>query len=63
MVAILINAAFIGVALISMWIPKSAALIRGRPFFEAQSLLEEIRHFLKSVVVVCLVLYSMWKPV
>ena len=32
-----------GEALISMWIPKGTALIRGRRFFEARRLLEEIR--------------------
>ena len=28
-----------------MWIPKGAALIRGRRLFEARCLLEEIRYF------------------
>ena len=28
-----------------MWIPKGAALIRGRHLFEARRLLEEIRYF------------------
>ena len=27
-----------------MWIPKGAALIRGRPLFEALCLLQEIRY-------------------
>ena len=50
MVTILISPAFIGAALIagealiSMWIPKVAALIRGRRLFEAPCLLEEIRY-------------------
>ena len=49
MVTILISNAFIGAvliggeALISIWIPKGAALIRGWCLFEAQRLLEEIR--------------------
>ena len=34
----------LGEALISMWIPKGAALIRGRLLFEARRLLEEIRY-------------------
>ena len=49
MVTILISSVFriavvfTGEALISMWIPKGTALIRGRRFFEARRLLEEIR--------------------
>ena len=31
-------------ALISMWTPKGAALIRGRRLFEDQRLLEEVRY-------------------
>ena len=48
MVTILIRPAFLGAvlirgeALISMWIPKDAALIRGQRLFEARRLLEEI---------------------
>ena len=50
MVSILISGAFIGAALIrgealiSMWVLKSAAIIRGRRLFEARHLLEEIRY-------------------
>ena len=50
MVTILISPALIGAALIggelliSMWIPKGAALIRGRRFFETPCLLQEIRY-------------------
>ena len=44
-VKIPISAAFRGEALISMWIPKGAVLIRGRHLFEALRLLEEIRYF------------------
>ena len=50
MVTILISPRFIGAALIggepliSMWIPKGAALIRGQRLFEASCLLEEIRY-------------------
>ena len=34
----------------SMWIPKGAALIRGRHLFEARRLLEEIRHIRMSEI-------------
>ena len=49
MVTILTRAAFSGPALleealISMWIPKDAVLIRRRRLFEARRLLEEIRY-------------------
>ena len=50
MVTILISPAFIGAALIggealiSMWIPKDGALIRGQRLFETPCLLEEIRY-------------------
>ena len=50
MVTILISAVFRGAtlfrgeALISTWIPKCAALIRGRRLFETQPLLDEIRY-------------------
>ena len=47
MVTILISTAFIGAALISMWIPKGAVLIRGRRLFEAGRLLEEIQYLKK----------------
>ena len=49
MVTILISTAFIGAglvrgeALISMWISKGAAVIRGRRLFETRRLLEGIR--------------------
>ena len=49
MVTILISVAFIGAVLItveafiSVWIIKGAALIRGRPLFEARRFFEEIR--------------------
>ena len=33
-----------GEALISMWIPKSVRLIRGRHLFEARRLLQKIRY-------------------
>ena len=52
MVTILISIAFRGAelirgeALISMWIPRGEALIRGRSLFEARRLLEEIRYIL-----------------
>ena len=50
MVTILIRPAFLGAvlirgeALISMWIPKDAALIRGQRLFENPCLLEEIQY-------------------
>ena len=59
MVTILISATFRGAvfirgeALISMWAPKRAALIRGRPLFETQRLIEEIRYT---------ILYYIYKP-
>ena len=57
MVTVLISAEFRGVALIkwgvyqrealiSKWIPKGAALIRGRRLFETRHLLEEIRYLM-----------------
>ena len=50
MVTILISPGFTGAALIggealiSMWIPKNVALIRGQRLFETPCLLEEIRY-------------------
>ena len=50
MVTILISPGFLGAALIggealiSMWIPKDTALIRGQRLFETPCLLEEIRY-------------------
>ena len=55
MVTVLTSAAFRGEALIrveafvSTWMPKGAALIRGRRLFAARHLLEKIRYFEEHV--------------